>query len=237
MVPPASSGWKQRKTDWHPLQTPGCSECVQKWFGCGQELHSQNPPEAKWPIVQEAIQNFRSTPPLYQANSGWMAKIGGSQEIKSTLTTEAFFMYWKAKARDSKLCRTSENSTRTTTLTSTPWRKLLNASAVLAGLIAGFPKWFLQMKPDEGSQKFMAFRIPSKGQYHWITSPKAYLATQPVFKGWWRASSGISRMFWSTGLHQLPGCTHRHVWEASHPHEVLVRLHKNHLKINLEKCV
>ncbi len=124
-------------------QTPGCSECVQKWFGCGQELHSQNPPEVKWPIVQEAIQNSRSTPPLYQANSGWMDKIGGSQEIKSTLTTEAFFMYWKAKARDSKLCRASENSTRTTTLTSTPGRKSLNASAVLAGLIAAFPKWFL----------------------------------------------------------------------------------------------
>jgi len=95
---------------------------------------------------------------------------------------------------------------------------------------------FWQMQLDEDYQKLTAFTIPGKGQFHWITSTMGLLGCRASFK---RLIEGV--------LHDIPNVlvyiddllvhTDTHEKHLAILDDVLPRLHKNHLKINLEKCV
>jgi len=89
------------------------------------------------------------------------------------------------------------------------------------------------MQLDEDSQKLTAFTIPGKGLFHWITSPMGLLGCPASFQ---QLMEGV--------LPDIPNVlvyidnllvhTHTHSQVLD---QVLARLHKNHLKINLEKCI
>ncbi len=95
---------------------------------------------------------------------------------------------------------------------------------------------FLQMQLDEDSQPLTAFMIPGKGQYHWITSPMGLLSCPASFQQLMemvlRNISNVLVYIDDVLLHTATHKEHLKVLE-----KVFERLHQNHLKVNLDKCV
>jgi Reverse transcriptase (RNA-dependent DNA polymerase) len=93
---------------------------------------------------------------------------------------------------------------------------------------------FWQMQLDEDLQKLTAFTIPGKG--NWITSPMGLLGCPASFQ---RLMEGVLRDISNVLVYidDLLVHTDTHEKHLQVLDQVLARLHKKHLKINLEKCV
>ncbi len=92
------------------------------------------------------------------------------------------------------------------------------------------------MQLDEDSQKLTAFIIPGKGQFHWITSPMGLLRCPSSFQ---RLMEGVLRDIPNVlvYIHDLLVHMDTHEKHLEVLDKDLAQLHKNNLKINLEKCV
>jgi hypothetical protein len=95
---------------------------------------------------------------------------------------------------------------------------------------------FLQMKLEDQSRELTAFTIPRKGTFHWITSPMGLVGC-PVSFQW--LMEGILRDITNVlvYINNLLGHINTHEQHLAVLIKVLTWLHKNHLKINLEKCI
>ncbi len=98
------------------------------------------------------------------------------------------------------------------------------------------PSGFWQMQLDEDSQPLTAFTIPGKGQYHWVTSPMGLLGCPASFQRLMetvlRNINNVLVYIDDVLLHTATHEEHLQVLE-----KVFERLHQNHLKVNLDKCV
>jgi len=92
------------------------------------------------------------------------------------------------------------------------------------------------MKLDEDSQPLTAFTIPGKGQFAWVTSPMGRLGCpasfQRLMEAVLRDIKNVLVYIDDLLVHIATHDEHLNVLE-----KVFERLHKNHLKVNLEKCV
>jgi hypothetical protein len=92
------------------------------------------------------------------------------------------------------------------------------------------------MQLDEDSQPLTAFTIPCKGQYHWVTSPMGLLGCPASFQRLMetvlRNIKNVLVYIDDVLLHTATDNEHLQVFE-----NVFERLHQNHLKVNLDKCV
>jgi hypothetical protein len=91
------------------------------------------------------------------------------------------------------------------------------------------------MQLDEKSQPLMAFTIPSKGQYNWITSPMGLLGCPDSFQ---RLMEGVLCNISNVIVYidDLLVHTQTHKDHLKVLEQVLENLHSHNLKINLDKC-
>jgi hypothetical protein len=95
---------------------------------------------------------------------------------------------------------------------------------------------FWQIQLDKDSQKLTAFIILRKSQFHWITSLMGLLGCPASFQ---RLMEGVLHDIQNVLVYIDDLLVHTDTHEKHHEvlDQILARLHKNHLKINLEKCV
>jgi Reverse transcriptase (RNA-dependent DNA polymerase) len=92
------------------------------------------------------------------------------------------------------------------------------------------------MKLEEESQPLPAFTIPGPGQFHWITIPMGLLGCPASFQRLMeQVLQGLQNVLIYINDVLIHTDTHERHLEALE--QVLLRLHQNHLKINLDKCL
>jgi hypothetical protein len=95
---------------------------------------------------------------------------------------------------------------------------------------------FWQMKLEPESQPLTAFTIPSRGQFHWITTPMGLLECPASFQRLMeQVLRGLQNILIYIDDVLIHTDTHEKHLEALE--QVLMWLHQHHLKINLDKCL